>query len=142
MTRSSCRSHFYDQLDGLVLVSHATHIHLFPHTNCQYGWLKVRDKVGETFEQDLTFQVKILRNSCDGAETHLAKQFPDREIHILGRIILTKEKRVITHEEALRMLQDLTRHTSHEHTSELVISHDAHPHHTVRQTGHGPVITS
>lgn len=113
MTRSACRSHFYDQLDGMVLVGHATHIHIFPHTNCQYGWLKVRDKVGDTFEQDLAFQIKMLRHSCAGAETHVATHFPDKKIRIIGRIILTQEKRVITVEEACDMLPE--DHRTHAH---------------------------
>lgn len=144
MTRSACRSHFYDQLDGLVLVGHATHIHVFPHTNCQYGWLKVRDKVGETFNQDLAFQIRMLRLSCDGAEAHVAKQFQDKKVRILGRIILTQEKRVITLDEALGMLPDID-HPSHEHFTGVAnnlgnTSHDVS--HSVHRTGHGLMITS
>ena len=104
MTRSACRHFFYDQLDGLIVVGKATHLHIFPHTNCQYGWLKVREKIGDTSEQDLAFQVDMLKKSCEGARIHVKEQFPKEHIAIIGGIILTQSHRVITLEEALDLL--------------------------------------
>ncbi len=104
MTRSACRHFFYDQLDGLILVGQATHVHIFPHTNCQYGWLKVRDKVGDTFEQDLGFQIDMLKKSCAGAISHVKHKFPERTVRIIGNIIWTQEKRFLSLTEATDLL--------------------------------------
>ena len=123
MTRSACRHFFYDQLDGLILVGQATHIHIFPHTNCQYGWLKVRDKVGETFEQDLGFQIDMLKKSCSGAAAHINHKFPEQHISIIGHIIWTQEKRFISLTEALDILgSHQHKHVQH---SQSDMSHSA-----------------
>lgn len=113
MTMGNCRSFFYEQLDGLVMIARATHIHVFPHTDCQFNKLKQWKRIGESVEHDLAYQIKTLKRVLNGAAKHLHSTFPDQEIDLDARIILTPERRIVTLDEALDILPSDLHHLHH-----------------------------
>ncbi len=113
MTMGSCRAFFYEQLDGLVMIARATHIHVFPHTDCQFNKLKQWQRIGESPEHDLAYQIKTLKRVLDGAAKHLRSTFPKQEIDLDARIILTPERRIVTLNEALGLLPSDLHHLHH-----------------------------
>lgn len=118
MVRSTCREFFYDQLDGAVIIGKATHIHAFPHTNCQFNWLKRREKVGDTVHQDLCFQISTLKKVLQGGQDHLEEKYPSQRVSLDVRIILTAEQRIITLEEAEELQRSDDHHHSHSSLNE------------------------
>ncbi len=111
MTQGHCRSFFYGQLDGFIEIGGARHIHIFPHTTCQFNVLKQWEKIGETPGGDIQFQVSTLRKVLENSESHVASKYSDRKIALDVRIIHTLEQRIITLEEALDLL---LRHQAHD----------------------------
>lgn len=104
MTHSNCRRFFYDQLDGLIHIFGVNVLHVFPHTKCRFNGLKQWEKIGKTPGDDLQFQVDTLQKAQEGASDHVRSTFPDHDIELDFRIILTEEQRIITLEEALDLL--------------------------------------
>lgn len=113
MTMGHCRTFFYDQLDGLVQIAQATHIHIFPHTDCEFNKLKQWQKIGQSHEHDLAYQIKTLKRVREGAAKHLRSVFPNQAIGLDARIIITPERRIVTLEEALDLLPSSLHHLHH-----------------------------
>lgn len=111
--KSDCRKAFYELLSGYKAIAGSTVFHLLPHTNCQWCGIHLPEKLGNGTQSDLRFHLQSAKKMLAGANDHFSSLPLEERPEFDSRIILTIDQRIVTIDEAHRLLPHIPEHHGH-----------------------------
>ena len=112
--RQNCRDAFYKTLESYRTIAGIDVFHLWPHTNCQFCGIEVQEKLGNGTQSDLRFHVRSaekLRHGVVRFFEGLGEEMPEIDV----RVLLTIDQRIVTVEEAIKLLPHIPESHGHGH---------------------------